>query len=65
MTPEGPMGKLLWHLNLIIGKVQMFHVKDDIINNGRGVDCFALDALGRLSGNRYCSTKSVIESETN
>lgn len=50
--------------NLIIGKVQMFHAKDDIINNGREVDFYGLDALGRLSGNRYCSTKSVIESET-
>ena len=51
--------------NLIIGRVQLFHANDDLIKNGREVDCYGLDALGRLSGNRYCSTQTVIESETN
>ena len=50
--------------NLIIGRVQLMHIKDNLIN-GRTVDWHSLDALGRLSGNRYCSIKSIIESEMN
>jgi flavin reductase (DIM6/NTAB) family NADH-FMN oxidoreductase RutF len=51
--------------NLILGQVQLFHAKDEIVNNGREVDWHGLDALGRLSGSRYCSIQSIIESETN
>jgi flavin reductase (DIM6/NTAB) family NADH-FMN oxidoreductase RutF len=51
--------------NLIIGRVQLMHVRDEIIRNGREIDWHDLDALGRLSGNRYCSIDSVIESEMN
>ncbi|HOQ75334.1 MAG TPA: flavin reductase family protein [Thermoclostridium sp.] len=51
--------------NLILGRVQLLHVRDDLLGNGRDVDWAALDALGRLSGNRYCTVRSVIESETN
>ena len=51
--------------NLILGRIQLLHVRDDILKNEREVDWRGLDALGRLSGNRYCSVKSVIESETN
>lgn len=51
--------------NLVLGRVQLFHARDDIVVNGREIDWCGLDALGRLSGNRYCTTQSVIESETN
>ena len=51
--------------NLILGRIQLLHVRDDILKNEREVDWRRLDVLGRLSGNRYCSVKSVIESETN
>ena len=51
--------------NLILGRVQLLHVKDDLLLDGREVDWHGLDALGRLSGNRYCTVRSVIESETN
>ncbi|MCE5342921.1 MAG: flavin reductase family protein [Eubacteriales bacterium] len=51
--------------NLIIGRVLLYHAEQGLIPNGREVDCSRLDALGRLSGNRYCLTQSVIESETN
>ncbi len=50
--------------NLIIGRVLLLHAKDGMVNNGREVDWSHLDVLGRLSGNRYCTTQSVIESET-
>jgi flavin reductase (DIM6/NTAB) family NADH-FMN oxidoreductase RutF len=51
--------------NLILGQVLFFHAKDNIIKNGHEVDWHELNALGRLSGNRYCTIQSVIESETN
>ena len=51
--------------NLIIGRVQLMHIRDDLLIGGREVDWNGLDVLGRLSGNRYCSIDSVIESETN
>ena len=51
--------------NLILGRIQLVHVSNDILRNEREVDWHGLDVLGRLSGNRYCSVRSVIESETN
>jgi flavin reductase (DIM6/NTAB) family NADH-FMN oxidoreductase RutF len=51
--------------NLILGRIQLVHVRDDLLKDGRAVDWLGLDVLGRLSGNRYCSVRSVIESETN
>ena len=51
--------------NLILGRIQLVHVRDGLLKNDREVDWFELDVLGRLSGNRYCAVRSVIESETN
>ena len=51
--------------NLVLGRIRLVHVRDDLVKNGREVDWLGLDVLGRLSGNRYCSVRSVIESETN
>jgi len=50
--------------NLILGQVQLLHVREDLIKNGRDVDWASLDALGKLSGNRYCTIRSIIESKT-
>lgn len=49
--------------NLILGRIQLVHIRDDLLDNGRSVDWLGLDVLGRLSGNRYCAVRSVIESE--
>ncbi|MCL2774672.1 MAG: flavin reductase family protein [Oscillospiraceae bacterium] len=51
--------------NLILGRVQFFHAKDEIISDGREIDWQKLDVLGRLSGSRYCVINSIIESENN
>lgn len=51
--------------NLILGRIQLVHVREGLLKNDREVDWFELDVLGRLSGNRYCAVRSVIESETN
>jgi len=50
--------------NLIIGRVQLAHIRDDLID-GHEVNWHGLNVLGRLSGNRYCSIESIIESEKN
>ena len=51
--------------NLILGRVQIVHVRDSLMKNDREIDWQGLNALGRLSGNRYCALQSIIESETN
>jgi flavin reductase (DIM6/NTAB) family NADH-FMN oxidoreductase RutF len=51
--------------NLILGRIQLVHLRNDLLKNKREVDWLALNVLGRLSGNRYCAVRSVIESETN
>lgn len=51
--------------NLILGRVQLLHVRDELLKNAREVDWKGLDALGRLSGRRYCAVREIIESETN
>ncbi|MCG8686777.1 MAG: flavin reductase family protein [Desulfobacterales bacterium] len=49
--------------NLILGRIQLVHVRDDLLKktNGREIDWLGMDTLGRLSGNRYCDLHSVIE----
>lgn len=51
--------------NLILGRVKLVHIRDDLLINDREIDPKKLDALGRLSGKYYCTTRSVIESEKN
>jgi len=52
--------------NLIVGRVQLMHVEDGLLVDGREVDLTKLDPLGRISGNnRYCAVDCVIESEHN
>ncbi len=50
--------------NLVMGLVRLAHIEDGLLTNGRDIDYRALDALGRLSGNRYCVIRDVIISET-
>ena len=42
--------------NLIIGEVVRFHLRDDLTENYR-VDPDVLDAVGRMAGNDYASTR--------
>lgn len=51
--------------NLILGRVQLLQIRDDLVKDGREVDWRGLDVLGRLSGNRYCAINTVIENEIN
>lgn len=47
--------------NLILGRIQRMHAADDLVTGGREIDWRKLNPLGRLSGNRYCDIRSVIE----
>jgi flavin reductase (DIM6/NTAB) family NADH-FMN oxidoreductase RutF len=51
--------------NLILGRIQLVHLRDNLLKDGKEVDWLGLDVLGRLSNNRYCAVRSVIESESN
>ena len=51
--------------NLILGRIQLVHIRDDLLKDQREVDWLGLNVLGRLSGNRYCAVHKVIEGETN
>jgi flavin reductase (DIM6/NTAB) family NADH-FMN oxidoreductase RutF len=50
--------------NLILGRIQLVHLQDDLLQNDREVDWLVLDPLGRLSGKRYCTVRETIESDT-
>lgn len=50
--------------NLIIGRVVLMHADDSLVKGGREIDWLGLDALGRLSGSRYCATRHIIVSQT-
>jgi len=47
--------------NLVIGSVLVMHVDREILIDGREISWLGLDSLGRLSGNRFCAVRSVIE----
>jgi flavin reductase (DIM6/NTAB) family NADH-FMN oxidoreductase RutF len=51
--------------NLILGRIKLVHIQDGLLLNDRDVDWRGLDALGRLSGSRYCTVRSIIEGEKN
>ncbi len=51
--------------NLILGRVVLVHINNDLLINERKIYWVKLNALGRLSGKHYCTTQSVIESEQN
>ena len=39
--------------NLILGRIQLVHIRYDLSRTGRDIDWLGLDVPGRLSGNRY------------
>lgn len=51
--------------NLILGRVQMLHIQENALLNGREADWEELNPLGRLSGNRYSAITDIIVSEIN
>lgn len=52
MNPGAPAGG-----NVVLGEVAHIHVRDDLINERYHVDPAALDAIGRMGGRGYVSTR--------
>ena len=55
-----PLGSEPMAGNLIMGKVCNIHINPDIYRNGE-VDSESLDAIGRLGGNMYSTTRDCFE----
>jgi flavin reductase (DIM6/NTAB) family NADH-FMN oxidoreductase RutF len=47
--------------NLVLGRVVHIWVRDGLVDDGLHVDAGALDALGRMSGFGYCTTRDRFE----
>lgn len=47
--------------NLVLGTVKLMHVVDKIMTPEGTVDCAKLNAVGRLSGTKYCHVRSAFE----
>jgi flavin reductase (DIM6/NTAB) family NADH-FMN oxidoreductase RutF len=47
--------------NIVIGRVLWIHARDGLVNERHHVDPAALDALGRMAGITYCSTRDRLD----
>jgi flavin reductase (DIM6/NTAB) family NADH-FMN oxidoreductase RutF len=43
--------------NIVLGEVVHIHVRDDLINERLHIDAAKLDAVGRMGGSEYCTTR--------
>jgi flavin reductase (DIM6/NTAB) family NADH-FMN oxidoreductase RutF len=55
-NPGAPAGG-----NIVLGEVVHVHVRDDVINARLHIDPAALDAIGRMGGDAYCTTRERFE----
>lgn len=56
-----PVGGLPYGAHLVIAEVVRIHVRDDLVIANNRIDLQGLDALGRLTGDWYCSTADQYE----
>ena len=47
--------------NLVLGTILLVHVRDGIVEEGKGIDPLRFDAIGRLGGARYCRLQDIFE----
>lgn len=52
-----PIGSGAIAANLVIGRVRLFHVRDEVLGATGEVDAGKLDAVSRLGGNWYATTR--------
>ncbi len=50
-----------WVTHLIIGEVLRWHVREDLMREGKYIDPAKLGPVGRLGGPRYCRTGEIFE----
>lgn len=56
-----PVGGLPYGAHLVIAEVVRIHIRDDLLIANNRIDLQRLDALGRLTGDWYCSTADQYE----
>jgi flavin reductase (DIM6/NTAB) family NADH-FMN oxidoreductase RutF len=56
LKPDAPGGG-----NIVIGQVVSIYLRDDIINQRHHLDPSALDLIGRMGGQTYCTTRERFE----
>jgi len=47
--------------NLVLGTIVLVHVRDGIVEDGKGIDPLRFDAIGRLGGARFCRIQDIFE----
>jgi flavin reductase (DIM6/NTAB) family NADH-FMN oxidoreductase RutF len=50
-----------WVTDCVIGRVLRWHVRDDLLVDGKYIDAHKLAPVGRLGGSRYCRTHDIFE----
>jgi flavin reductase (DIM6/NTAB) family NADH-FMN oxidoreductase RutF len=56
-----PVGTLPYGAHLVIAEVVQIHVRDDLLIENHRIDLQRLQAVGRLTGDWYCSTAEQYE----
>jgi flavin reductase (DIM6/NTAB) family NADH-FMN oxidoreductase RutF len=56
LNPGAPAGG-----NVVIGRIVHIHAADGLVNDRHHVDPARLDALGRMAGTTYCTTRERLE----
>ncbi|MGH9175598.1 MAG: flavin reductase family protein, partial [Vicinamibacterales bacterium] len=56
-----PVGTLPYGAHLVIAEVVRIHVRDDLLIENNRIDLQRLQAVGRLTGDWYCSTAEQYE----
>jgi len=51
-----PVGEMPYGAHLVIAEVVRIHIRDDLVIENNRIDLERLDAVGRLTGDWYCST---------
>lgn len=50
-----------WVTHCVIGRVLRWHVREDLLIDGKYIDPYKLAPVGRLGGPRYCRTHDIFE----
>lgn len=56
-----PVGELPYGAHLVIAEVVQIHIRDDLLLENNRIDLQRLQAVGRLTGDWYCSTAEQYE----
>lgn len=50
-----------WVTHLVIGRILLWHVREDLLLEDKYIDPHKLAPIGRLGGPRYCRTREIFE----